>query len=303
MRCLELSGRTEEVWDINENDKSTKDHFLLLKGIIEQFVKKEGIAGFEEIDYKLFPKFLKEMESFPHNIKDLITLNWADLHCDDNNDMAREYARNLVKTILESPHLTTAQYVNVLSRYTTMTAYSDAAISLLKKAQKRSDLTRDQRFFVDAKLAYYDALNNGPKYLQKLIKDYPDKRQCVGIAGEQIALRYRSSVNAPQDAKEKALECYTTVMKLCPEMYNEASSLLGYTTTCREGGKPKIVLDYLRRYIDAHPKEPDTLEVLLTLAYIYHDDLEEYETAVQIWDELVEFDVPESLLTDYLKEI
>jgi tetratricopeptide (TPR) repeat protein len=272
---------------------SKDEEQYLLK--IKDFLKQEGVDFLINVTPDQLEIILNTIQS-ARDLKNSIIIQWS---CFNGVKYSVESLAQL-DSLLRDSDIGIIQYIEALNAYTVLQPYSSSSIKFLRSALTRKDLNDDQRFYLDARLAVFTTKESGLESFESLIKRYPNKRQCVAICGEQIALEYRGNIG---NNIQKSMECYSKVFELCPEMAEEALSLLGYATICCEAGKPKTALDYLIRYADAHPQELDTLEILQTLASIYHDDLEEYDKAAQTWNKIVEFVVPESLLTKEIKNM
>jgi tetratricopeptide (TPR) repeat protein len=286
-----ITGVEELVW-------TTWDpQFADSEKMIMQFMNEEGLTPETGIDHIRFQKLLVKMEKYPIHVKGFLIKSWA-LFEGMEKEESIPYTLNLLRDLLDNPSLTPYQYVDALNWYTGAIkdhrpAYP-LAIEALKKAQKRKDLTRDQMFYIDTQLAYFEKEEDGVRCLERLIKKYPDKRQCIGICGEQFAIGCRND--------EKAFETYKKVVELCPEMMDDPISLLNYSHHCCNMEKPKEVLEFLLRYIKAHPNDVDALEILRATASIYNH-LDEHEMAAEMWNKIVDFDVPEALLSDSIKKL
>ncbi|MDR1959442.1 MAG: hypothetical protein LBQ54_10460 [Planctomycetaceae bacterium] len=153
------------------------------------------------------------------------------------------------KKILEEPindsSLSSSDFIHVLNVYTFYLLYSESSIKALKAAQKRKDLDREQMFYVDARLAVFTVCENGLQSLEKLLAKYPEKRQCVAICGEQMALEY-DGVRCGENT-QSAYKCYQRIFEFCPEMRNEPQTLLNFTFICERAGKVAEVLPLLEK--------------------------------------------------------
>jgi tetratricopeptide (TPR) repeat protein len=278
--CLAPPGVTKETWGEEEQLAFVE---------IGEFLEKNGL-DFEDLSPVQLDSVLKMVDPALSEVRNHLVIMWAGDN-DDENYITDSLAR--LDTLLWDSSISTSQYLGALNLYNVLAPFSLDSEERLKAAKKRTDLSRDQMFYVDARLAmFFGVKNNGLDALENLIKIYPDNRQCVAICGEQMALTCRSNVeiNNPQ----KAFDIYSRVFVLCPEMLGEVSSLLGYAVICRESEKAEVAIKYLLDYADANPSGLETPEVLQMLANIYIEDLKDYEKAIDTYKRIVACNVPDT---------
>jgi tetratricopeptide (TPR) repeat protein len=266
--------------------RNERNELFLIK--IKEYFQQKEIESIEQLK-----EIIKIVENEPEKkrLQEAILLSWAD----ENVSKSPTEVKQLLESFLQDENLSQSDFIHLLNHYTVLFPYTDFSIKQLQNAQKRKDLNIDQQFYVETRLAVFTVCKNGLQSLEKLIKKYPERRQCVALCGEQIALEYVG--NLCNDA-DSAYQCYQRVFEFCPELKNEPSSLLSFTVICQQLEKFQEVVPLLKNFSDMNPLNLRTLDVLTILATICMNDTKDYTMAYECYKKIVNY---EGLLTPEMK--